>query len=70
MGRALVDTGEAGDNPRGRMRMWWTKACLWDGISPRFSFVVFSSENPYQQEYDRAYREYQDSLSSPRGEEE
>ena len=68
--KTLLDAGEAGDSPQGRMRMWWTKACLWEGISPRCSFVVFSPENPYQKEYDRAYREYQNSLSSPKVEEE
>ena len=34
MGTVLLDAGEVGDNPQGQMRMWWAKACLWDGIHP------------------------------------
>ena len=64
MGTPLVDAGgEAGDNPQGRMLLWWAKACLWEGIHPGCSFLAFSPENPYQQQYDQAYREYQDSLN-------
>ena len=36
------------------VRLAWAKACNWDGIHHRSSFVVFSSDNPYAQEYNDA----------------
>jgi len=38
------------------VRLAWFKACNYDGIHPRSSFVVFSPENPYAKEYDEAMR--------------
>lgn len=32
----------------------WKKACKWEGIEPEAKFVVFSEDNPYMPEYDRA----------------
>ena len=37
---------ESADTLKGNMRICWTRACPWEGIFPRCSFVVFSQENP------------------------
>lgn len=58
---ALLDGGVPADYQR-RMRLAWTKACNWEGVHHACAFVVFSPENPYHEEYDQIYREWQEWL--------
>ncbi len=63
---------EANDALEGQMRLWWVKACQWEGVSPEVKFVVFSSENPHQAAYDHAFQAWrgpQESLKKPKKEE-
>lgn len=39
-----------------KLRLLWTQACMWEGLHPVSPFVVFSPNNPYQEEYEEAYR--------------
>jgi hypothetical protein len=34
----------------------WRKACIYDGVNPASSIVVFSDDNPYAKAHDRAVR--------------
>jgi hypothetical protein len=36
------------------LRQLWDKACEYDRIPPKASFVVFSDHNPWKRKYDRA----------------
>ncbi len=54
---------EVTDTLEGQMRLWWVKACHWEGIAPQSKFVVFSPENPHQAGYDKAAAALQESLN-------
>ncbi len=54
---------EVTDTLEGQMRLWWVKACHWEGIAPQSKFVVFSPENPHQAGYDQAAAALQESLN-------
>lgn len=35
------------------MKVLWTKACEFENIDPKSSFVVFSEDNPFEKEYNK-----------------
>ena len=68
----MEDRMESADTLEGQMRLWWFKACQWEGVSPACGFVVFSSENPHQAAYDQAFQAWrgpQEALKKPQKEE-
>ena len=40
-----------------KVRGLWNKACSWEKIPPESKFVVFSNDNPYTREYNKAVGE-------------
>ncbi|KKN02468.1 hypothetical protein LCGC14_1117450 [marine sediment metagenome] len=40
-------------NIRRLLRAIWIKSCRFDDIDPTASFVVFSTDNPYQKRYNK-----------------
>lgn len=60
---------ESADTLEGQMRMWWVKACQWEGVAPQSKFVVFSSENPHQAAYDQAFKAWREPQESLKKEE-
>lgn len=69
VGGDMSNPGESADTLEGQMRLWWFKACQWEGVSPQSSFVVFSSENPHQAAYYQAFETYRgprESLKKPK----
>lgn len=61
-----MDVQQAVEDLRLKMRLLWSQACLWEGIAPQTSFVVFRPENPYSAPYDQAFRAWQEQRQQKR----
>ena len=46
------------ENTRIDVRRLWRKACKHEGIDPKSKFVVFSNENPWNDDYNAAMSKY------------
>ena len=56
--KAMVERLQAKEAARVEVKRLWAEMCSFDEIPPDASFVVFSNDNPFEAQYNKAMAEY------------